>query len=213
MQKGKNMNLSIKKNIECLGQILLKIIGMCAVVCAIILALGFSSNGNLEGMKDELKFVSWYAEVYILLVFNISFFTSYLPVLLSFNTTRKELFRAKLLLNSLIIIVSSLVNIWVLSINNKLHTTNILLAISMYLIVSAISNIMGVLMAKFGKKGYIVFICLCGVCGGLGASFSSFIFSIVKNNMFVYITTAVCLVLFIVASFSEHRAINKYEVK
>lgn len=207
------MDSSYKRNIECFGKLLFRILGMCFLLCLLIIVFNLMSRSSMERMKSSLQFISWYAEVYIILVFNVSFFTSYLPVILSFNTIRKSIFKARLTLNLIIILISVGINIGILSINNKLHAANIFLAISMYLLILGISNLMGILIVKYGKRGYLAFILVGGICGGICGGFSSAIFSAVKNNIFIISLSIISILIFAISSYFELITLKKYEIK
>ena len=66
---------------------------------------------------------------------------------------------------------------------------------------------------KYGKRGYLAFILVGGICGGICGGFSSAIFSVVKNNIFIISLSIISILIFAISSYFELITLKKYEIK
>lgn len=211
------MDKSYCRNIKFLSRIVFRVLVMAAAIAAIVLLMNYAEVGkfSINTMKTELGFISGYVCIFTMLVANITIITAYMPIIFSFGSRRKDYFISKQTIIFILIIISIALNVVIDVVSNQYTTRTIVFTIAGMLVCSALSSVFGNVINRFGMAGYIIFVILCGVTGGIigGLSGSSIIKDVLATNCIEYITLSASIVIYIAASVLEWNIVKNYELK
>ncbi len=209
------MGESVKTNVKGMSRIAFKVFCMGMICAAIILIFGILGGNGLEEIKYELNFVTGYVNMFIILVFGVTLSTYYIKVVLSFGSTRKGYFIGKNICNIILIAVAIILDILAYAVSDSLKMKTIVLLFAMMFFLTGAGNLIGIVITKYGMKGYIAFVIICGVIGGaVGGSYSSGWLKKVLNVSYIdLIALAGGIAVYIVMGIVEYKMIDKYEIK
>lgn len=213
------MSNSIMRNVKCMGRIGIRVLGMGLLCVLIIVGFGILGGNSFNSVKSELNFVTGYVNLFVILVFGITIVTAYMPIIFSFGSSRKDYFIGKHIVNIIIIFIMLILDIAAYTASNAMKYENIMYLLAMMMCLVGAASLLGILIWKYGMKGYICFCIFCGFIGGFIGGFSSDLAksAFVKKTLnFSYIgilALVAGIIVYAVSSGFEWKMIRKYEVK
>lgn len=201
------MSNSFNRNIKYIIYFALKIFGLVIGIMAVLVLFDLLSSGNIETvMERELSFMLFYP-LFGLFAFNVRLYMQDMRVALSFCSRRKDYYFAKLTVSVLITVIYIIICMAVSAFFGNLTVKNILCILSVTILVLSVSTICGIALMKLGMLGYFIFVCVCGIAGGLIAGFSD-------SGLFINGWLLIpAVVLMIIAGLVEWKTVNNYEVR
>ena len=155
----------------------------------------------------------------------VSIYQVYLQQVVSFGSRRIEVFWGTQAMDVIIIVGISILYVimqkiaLVLGYSMIPFSKNFVLLFSAMFIAGGIGNFVGMLVLKFGKKGVIAFMLLCGLVGGL----SGFAYSMLQGGKtlnsiqlpsnLALIGVCISMVIYLIGILLEYNLLKKYEVR
>ena len=206
------MKTEINKHIKCMSLIGIKAFILGLVYLIIFALMGFFSSGELNILKKNLVTFSGYCSIFIVAIFMLSFYTTYLQVIISFGNRRKAYLISKNIITIIIMMGLIVITILLKYLFGVLNFSVVLYTVSTTFIAAGISNIMGLSILKYGMKAYIGGCILGGVIGGLiGSGIMKNAINIIQDFPITVIMVGICI--YLGGVFIEIFNIRKYEVK
>ncbi len=163
-----------KRSVKYWSRNCLESIGVC-MVASLVLML-FFAGGSIR-FEDAFQFMCILYPFYLILtgalylmIVSVSYFRSYLPMLISMNATRRRAVLGIILHQGIVLLLLLALSafLWMVPAGNEAGSAELLLAIAGgMLLTEALGILLGAVSARWGKIGGLITAILCMVTGGL----------------------------------------------
>ena len=223
------MNYIIKRNIRFWFKTSLQMIGIALAAIAgytVFQMLSISSSQMSIALGTIPLYIAWIGGI-MLLAIELATFQTYLPMVLSFGSRRKEAFWGVQLLN-LSYIVMTLAAFAITQYffhDNMIASSGIMLRdimivfCAVMLLAGGAGEILGMIVSKLGNKGIIVFVIVCTFIGMV----AGFTYATVDNGgivlkqaiscMSLWGILVIAIIIYVVGAMMAYRTIKNMEVR
>lgn len=211
------MDNSILRNVKNISRIALYTISIgIAALTAITLLNGLLDGYGVYGyIKENLQFYLNYMCIFSMFMFNITLSMTYAPIILSFCSRRRDYLTAKYLINAVLIVILLGIKLCMDIYKGGYKSNSMILTASALAALFGVANILGIVITKYGRIGYIIFVFICGICGGV----IGFLISAAETGLFsklISMGAAVlpaALVFMVISMVMESRIVMKSDIK
>lgn len=213
------MDNSILRNIKNISYVALwtMVIGILALGGFTLFQALLDGGGFSYIIEENLQFYFIYFCAFGVFMFNLRLSVTDCPLILSFNSRRRDYLTAKYVVNAVIFAALIVIRLCLDIYNGEYKAGSIIMVAAILAVIYGVVNILCIVVTKYGRVGYTIFVLVCGLAAGLLGFFVSanetgldISFDVIGAGGIMLVAAFVFMIISMVI---ESRMIMKYDVK